>query len=67
MPTYYRYEQFARPEHVLYVAAFSDLDGNGTLGSGEPFGKSGPIVDAPYGDSSVPPTSISITIDRTAP
>lgn len=47
----YRYDQFGMAPHALYAGAFLDLDGNGELDPGEPFGvfADNPILDAPSG------------------
>ena len=61
----YRWEQFGRSPHALYIAAFIDLDGDGSLGAGEPFGvfAGNPIVDAPWG-STAPASIADIVVDR---
>jgi hypothetical protein len=50
-PAPYRYDEFGMAPHALYVGAFLDLDGNGLLDPGEPFGvfAGNPIIDAPSG------------------
>ena len=65
---HYRWEQFGRPPHALYFAAFLDLDGNGVLSAHEPFGTfaANPMIDARWGYSAAA-TTADITINMTAP
>jgi hypothetical protein len=64
----YRYEEFGKSPHALYLAAFVDLDNDGKLGSGEPFGEfaGNPIIDAPYGEIADPSVA-DIAIDQVEP
>jgi hypothetical protein len=49
----YRWEQYGKPPHALFIAAFVDLDHDGMLGVDEPFGTfdANPILDAPWGNT----------------
>jgi hypothetical protein len=55
---------FGRAPNAIYAAAFIDLDGDGTLGTGEPYGEftGNPIVDLGYGM-----TTADVVIDSVAP
>jgi hypothetical protein len=65
---HYRWEEFGKPPHALFVAAFLDLDGDGKLGKGDPFGTfdRNPLVDAKWG-STAPANIADITIDSVEP
>ena len=64
----YRYEEFGKSPHAIYVAAFVDLDRNGMLDPGEPYGEfeGNPIIDARWG-STASPTVADLVIDRLSP
>ena len=64
----YRYEEFGKSPHALYLAAFVDVDGNGKLDPGEAFGEyaGNPIIDAPWG-AVADPSIADMALDRAAP
>ncbi len=64
----YRYEQFGNSPHAIYLAAFVDVDGDGHLGAGEPYGElaGNPILDAASGTTAAA-TVADIGIDQVAP
>lgn len=64
----YRYEQFGTSPHAIYLGAFVDVNGDGHLGSGEPYGDfaGNPILDAASGTTAAP-TTAEIAIDQLAP
>ena len=63
----YRWEDFGTPGNVVFVGAFIDMDNDGKLGAGEPFGTfaQNPITD-PKGGWFADPNLADITIDSVA-